>query len=156
MAQHQQSILTCVSMLIFGAVSLANLMNCLGSKVLTTISPDFCTALKAAAVDESYRFCTVSIWRKTSSEIPVACKKQKKLIQYNDNVVITVQWIESPKKVPTSETNFFRLSRQLKSKNSRCPKPQKVQSAYGNGNGNGNAVIYFRHCVKTNLGKAHF
>ena len=46
-------ILTLVSMLILGAVSLANLMNCLGSRVLTTISPDFCTALKAAAVEES-------------------------------------------------------------------------------------------------------
>ena len=45
--------LTLVSMLIFGAVSLANLMNCLGSRVRTTISPDFCTALKAAAVEES-------------------------------------------------------------------------------------------------------
>ena len=50
---HFQKGLTLVSMLIFGAVSLANLMNCLGSRVLTTISPDFCTALKAAAVEES-------------------------------------------------------------------------------------------------------
>ncbi len=40
-------------MLIFGAVSLARRMNCLGSSVLTTISPDFCTALNAAAVEES-------------------------------------------------------------------------------------------------------
>ena len=46
-------VLTLVSMLILGAVSLANLMNCLGSRVLTTISPDFCTARKAAAVEES-------------------------------------------------------------------------------------------------------
>ena len=61
-------------MLIFGAVSLASRMNCLGSKVRTTISPDFCTARNAAAVLESYRFWTVSIWRKTSSDIPVGWK----------------------------------------------------------------------------------
>ena len=61
-------------MLIFGAVSLASRINCLGSKVRTTISPDFCTARNAAAVLESYRFWTVSIWRKTSSDIPVGWK----------------------------------------------------------------------------------
>ena len=51
--KFQKNGLTLVSILIFGAVSLANLMNCLGSRVRTTISPDFCTALNAAAVEES-------------------------------------------------------------------------------------------------------
>ncbi len=64
-------------MLIFCAVSLASRMNCLGSRVRTTISPDFWTARNASAVLESYRFCTVSICRNTSSEIPVGWNGRK-------------------------------------------------------------------------------
>ena len=44
---------TFVSIFILGTVSLAKRMNCRGSRVRTTISPDFCTARNAAAVLES-------------------------------------------------------------------------------------------------------
>ena len=49
-------------------------MNCLESSLRTTISPDFCTVLKASAVLWSYLFSTVSIWRKISLEIPLTCR----------------------------------------------------------------------------------
>ena len=49
-------------------------MNCLESSLRTTISPDFCTVLKASAVLWSYLFSTVSIWRKISLEIPLTCE----------------------------------------------------------------------------------
>ena len=63
--------LTFVLTLILLAVSLASRMNCLESSLRTTISPDFCTVLKASAVLWSYLFSTVSIWRKISLEIPL-------------------------------------------------------------------------------------
>ena len=63
--------LTLVLTFILFAVSLASRMNCLESSLLTTISPDFWTVLKASAVLWSYLFSTVSIWRKISLEIPL-------------------------------------------------------------------------------------
>ena len=67
--------LTFVLTLILLAVSLASRMNCLESSLRTTISPDFCTVLKASAVLWSYLFSTVSICRKISLEIPLTCQE---------------------------------------------------------------------------------
>ena len=67
--------LTFVLTFILLAVSLASRMNCLESSLRTTISPDFCTVLKASAVLWSYRFSTVSICRKISLEIPLTCQE---------------------------------------------------------------------------------
>ena len=67
--------LTLVLTFILLAVSLASRMNCLESSLRTTISPDFCTVLKASAVLWSYLFSTVSICRKISLEIPLTCQE---------------------------------------------------------------------------------
>ena len=68
---------TCMAMNFFAA-SVPCLPICLGSMILTTISPCFSTASRAAAVDASWSFSMVSSCLKISFVMPLTCNSDSR------------------------------------------------------------------------------